>query len=187
MLLNSLGYYFSCGRTHRVRSCVYWFVRNVFASPCVVAFIETKNTGNVVLNFLQHLVCNSFLLCVSGINILCLTLYFIFMNSSLFFFCAQCMNHMFWSLMDTCELDFCWRVRNARRSYYQKMCPDTTDNVATSGGSTLNWIPCSELTPMCWTPFGGLRIAQLLIVGPVESSPHSQALFHNYVMQSHQR
>jgi len=93
MLLNSLGY-FSCGRT-RVRSRVYRFVRNVFASPCVVAFIETINTGNVVINFLRHLVWNSFLLCVSAINILCLTLYFIFRNNNLFFFCAKCMNHMF--------------------------------------------------------------------------------------------
>jgi hypothetical protein len=86
-LLNSLGY-FSCGRTHRVRYCVYRFFRNVFASPCVVAFIETKNTGNAVLNFLRHLVWNSFLLCVSALNIVCLTVYFIVMNNNLFFFCA---------------------------------------------------------------------------------------------------
>jgi hypothetical protein len=111
MLLNSLGYYFSCGRTRRVRFRVYWFVRNVFASPSVVAFIETKNTGNVVLNFLRRLVWNSFLLRVSVMNIPCLALYFIFMNNNLFFFCAQC--HMFWSLRDTCELDFLTRTERA--------------------------------------------------------------------------
>jgi hypothetical protein len=53
---------------------------------------------------------------------------------------------------------------------------DTTDTIASSGGSTLYWIPCSELAPLCGTSFGDFVAAELLILGLVESSTHSQTL-----------
>ena len=88
MLLNALGSYISCWRTRRVCCRVYWFVRNVLGSRCVIAFIETKNTGNVALNFQRHLVWNFFLMWFSSKHSVSYIVLFIHKKKTIFLLCA---------------------------------------------------------------------------------------------------